>query len=552
VPFFASTIETQQRLTSLVGVLHEQMDDLGLDVAIVDGTWHEHRADEVDDVVAAGILGINGPFGDDRLALVDRVLASGESEVVADRFGPVFLACPVRERRRLIAVAIAAYVPHEMMDEEALRAACDRWQMDYAAVAAWMQTRARYCSRHGEVLLKTLEQAVGRDLALQVARDDVNKLSLNLATTYEELSFIYHISGMMKLTERPETFFGHEVCAGLLSVLDTQGSAAVILARPNSDDPQAVHVAGSLQFDEADLAALARKLIEQFGEEPRRVVQNHQVESVGQTVLNNLAAVPMISDGNVIGVVLVFNKVDREFDSSDIKLMRAVADQASVFLANHRLYADLQGLLLGVLDALISSIDAKDPYTCGHSRRVALLSRRLAELHGLAPERVQRVYLAGLLHDIGKIGVPESILRKPGKLSQEEFSAIQEHPGTSAKILSGIRQMEDIVVGLLYHHERMDGKGYPAGLKGEEVPVEARIIGLSDCFDAMTSDRVYRNARSVADTIEEIRRNAGTQFDPVLVDILLEMDLEDLLAELRQEDSHATAGPHVQESVHGH
>jgi putative nucleotidyltransferase with HDIG domain len=214
--------------------------------------------------------------------------------------------------------------------------------------------------------------------------------------------------------------------------------------------------------------------------------------------------------------------------------MGAVGNQAAVFLTNNRLYADLQGLLMGVLHALTASIDAKDPYTCGHSQRVALISRRLAEECGFSPEKVQQIYLAGLLHDIGKIGVPETILRKKGRLTEEEYDVIKRHPLLGANILGGIRQLDDIVVGILSHHERPDGKGYPRGLKGDQVPMEGRILCLADCFDAMTSVRTYREALPLPAAIEEIRNNAGAQFDVGVVETFLSIDLKKFAEETKQ------------------
>jgi HD-GYP domain-containing protein (c-di-GMP phosphodiesterase class II) len=242
--------------------------------------------------------------------------------------------------------------------------------------------------------------------------------------------------------------------------------------------------------------------------------------------------VPLISDRKPIGVLIGFNKCSGDFDSIDLKLISSIGSQTAIFLEYSRLYADMEDLLMGVLHAMTASIDAKDPYTCGHSQRVALISKRLAEACDLSADRVQRIYLAGLLHDVGKIGVPESLLRKPGKLTPEEYDMVKNHPVIGAKILGGIRQLEDVLVGIIAHHERLDGKGYPNGLKGEAVPLEGRILGLADCFDAMTSDRTYRKRLSLEETAEEIRRNVGTQLDAVLVEKLLSMDLKVFMDEL--------------------
>jgi putative nucleotidyltransferase with HDIG domain len=250
------------------------------------------------------------------------------------------------------------------------------------------------------------------------------------------------------------------------------------------------------------------------------------------TAVSNLIAAPMTHDGNRLGVLLAINREGDDFDSVDLKLVGALASQGAVFLANSRLYAELQDLLMGVLHALSSAIDAKDPYTSGHSQRVARLSRRLAEAAGLGAEKARHVYLCGLLHDIGKIGVPESVLCKAGKLTDEEYTVIKRHPSVGAKILQGIRHLEGVIEAILTHHERPDGRGYPRGLVGEQIPLEGRIVGLADVFDAMTSDRTYRKALPLEVVAEEIRSCAGTQFDTGLAELLLSMDLDALREEL--------------------
>jgi len=203
-----------------------------------------------------------------------------------------------------------------------------------------------------------------------------------------------------------------------------------------------------------------------------------------------------------------------------------------VFIENGRLFNDLKELFIGSLKALTSSIDAKDPYTRGHSERVAFISRwiaeRLAEEELLQEEQIHKIYLAGLLHDIGKIGIDESVLRKKGKLTREEINHIRAHPSIGAGILSQIKQMRDIVPGVLSHHERIDGKGYPNGLTGPQIPLTGKIVGLADSFDAMTSKRTYRGALSVEQTLAEIEERSGTQFDEKIGRVFINSDVYQL------------------------
>ena len=169
---------------------------------------------------------------------------------------------------------------------------------------------------------------------------------------------------------------------------------------------------------------------------------------------------------------------------------------------------------------LSQSVEAKDAYTQGHSERVAHIASLLAErIPGLNP---QTVYNCGLIHDVGKLSIPDSILLKKGRLSDEEYRLMKEHTTNGAKLCSNLNIPQEIVVGVLHHHERWDGRGYPLGQRAEQIPLIGRVLGVADAIDAMCSNRAYRNALDMADVIEEIRNNAGTQFDPDIVRIALE------------------------------
>jgi hypothetical protein len=193
-----------------------------------------------------------------------------------------------------------------------------------------------------------------------------------------------------------------------------------------------------------------------------------------------------------------------------------------------RFAAERAQMFSGTLLALIRAIDAKDPYTRGHSDRVAMFAQLLARTAGLDDETVARSHLCGLVHDLGKIGVPEAVLRKPGRLTDEEFARIREHPTIGHRILSDIPQLQDVLPGVLEHHERWDGRGYPGGLAGESISLLGRIVCVADCFDAMTSARVYRPGRPIAEVLEEIRRCAGTHFDPALAEAFASIPLAQL------------------------
>jgi hypothetical protein len=220
------------------------------------------------------------------------------------------------------------------------------------------------------------------------------------------------------------------------------------------------------------------------------------------------------------GWLIVANTRDGRALGPDIELMRTVASLIAAQRANARTYADLKELLFGVVRALTSAIDAKDRYTSGHSERVARIAVRLGEELRLSPKERGDLYLMGLLHDVGKIGIHDELLKKPGKLSPEEYRQIQDHVKIGVYILSDLKKLSHLLPGVAHHHERVDGKGYPSGLAGKEIPLAARILAVADAYDAMSSTRPYRERRR-PDEIESIlRKGAGTQWDKDVVDAL--------------------------------
>lgn len=175
------------------------------------------------------------------------------------------------------------------------------------------------------------------------------------------------------------------------------------------------------------------------------------------------------------------------------------------------------------IETFTGFIDAKDPYTNGHSKRVAIYTRLIAKEFGYEGEELDRVYYIALLHDCGKIGVPDNILGKPGKLTDEEFAILKSHSQRGGEILSRFKTLEDVDKGARYHHERYDGRGYPEGLAGEQIPFIARMICVADSFDAMNTNRVYRNKLTMETILQEIESNKGKQFDPQVADVMLRL-----------------------------
>jgi HD-GYP domain-containing protein (c-di-GMP phosphodiesterase class II) len=237
----------------------------------------------------------------------------------------------------------------------------------------------------------------------------------------------------------------------------------------------------------------------------------------------NLICVPVKVKEKVIGVLEAINKQKEEdFDQEDLSLFISLADQVAIALDNARLYQELEEMFFQTAESLADAIEKRDPYTGGHTQRVTLYSSAIAKYLQLNPMERKWLKIASVLHDIGKIGIEDQILRKPDRLSSEEFNMIKRHSDMGAEIIEHIRQLREIVPGVKYHHEMINGKGYPDGLKGENIPLLAKIVAVADTYDAMTTNRPYRKALEKEAAIEELKKCSGTQFDSQVVEAFIE------------------------------
>lgn len=209
------------------------------------------------------------------------------------------------------------------------------------------------------------------------------------------------------------------------------------------------------------------------------------------------------------------------FDKEDIELLSILAYETATSIKGHQLILETEGLYIGTVFALAAALDARDHYTHGHSRKVARNAVSIAKKLRLPGYQIEIIRRASMLHDVGKIGIPDKILQKPGRLTKEEYKVVKLHPEVALNILKPIPQLKDLLPGIYHEHERYDGKGYIVGLKGEAIPLEARIIGVADAFDAMISERPYRKPLSKKEAIAELKRCSGTQFDPKVVKAFL-------------------------------
>lgn len=251
--------------------------------------------------------------------------------------------------------------------------------------------------------------------------------------------------------------------------------------------------------------------------------------NTGETTLpeelqkNNIALVVLAGKEREVGVLMITKKKPYSFTEEELKEVLMTAIFSGMFLENSFLVEMKKKSYIETIFALANALEARDLYTSGHSQRVSDLSVEIAKKMGWGNENVAKIRNAGLLHDIGKIGIPEYVLGKTGSLTQEEFTLMKQHPAIGAKILKPIEEMKEIVPIILHHHEKFGGGGYPDGLKGEEIPLGARIIAVADTYDAITSDRPYRKGKSREEAIEEITKYANIQFDPKIVEKFLNL-----------------------------
>lgn len=236
----------------------------------------------------------------------------------------------------------------------------------------------------------------------------------------------------------------------------------------------------------------------------------------------SMVCVPIINKGRLIGVLQAINKRNNLFTDYDAQLLGTISNQVAIAIENAKLYGELKETFYEIVFALADTIEKRDPYTGGHTKRVMDYCIAIANQMGLDRDEIEKLKLSAILHDIGKIGIRDSILLKEDKLSEEEYLAIQNHTIYGAEILKHVKKLEKIIPGVKYHHEKFDGSGYPEKLKKEEIPLIARIIAVADTFDAMTTDRPYRRGLSFEIALKELKNKAGTQFDPQIVDHLIE------------------------------
>lgn len=392
-----------------------------------------------------------------------------------------------------------------------------------------LDTLARFQLSDINTLVKMLRWSQ-HDLALaNLNQQAIDQFSDRLIQAYEETNLLFKLARYMNRITEPSDMM-QAACGQLIEILPFQWIAIQFNESSDAtgDLANRLFLAGHLPCDRETFRKTAITLLTDPPTDSwTRLLQPDQ-DPLAAMVHSEIVLEPITQDNRVVGGLLAGNKggIDPEISSAETQFLDATADFLSVFHQNVSRFSQQKTMFLGTLQALIASVDAKDTYTRGHSDRVALLSYQLAIAMGIDAAQAERVRISGLVHDVGKIGVPEAVLCKTGRLTDEEYEQIKKHPAIGYNILKDIPPMQDLLPGVLYHHERWDGKGYPSKLSGSNIPLFGRILALADTFDAMSSDRSYRSAMTRDKVINEIRQCSGSQFDAELADIFVSLNFE--------------------------
>jgi HD-GYP domain-containing protein (c-di-GMP phosphodiesterase class II) len=439
----------------------------------------------------------------------------------------ITLAIPLEGPQGVSRVMAAVFLTRPLKPGEKLPAAAKALGIEPQEAAQWAEGRVPWAAEQLErVAQLALEQIDGWQ-RIEDLEQEATKLSDNLASTYEEISLLYRLTQNLKIS-KGDVDLGNIALEWLQEVIPAEGLALQLVpvaADAKSLTPEVrteptLLTYGECPIDSAQFTRLAEHL--RLASATRPAVVNPPATAGPDWPcpdVRQLIAVQLAEGENLFGFLAAFNhRGGGEFGTIEASLLSSVAAILGIHSGNIELYRQQAETLAGIVRALTSAIDAKDPYTCGHSDRVARVAVRLAAELGCDAKALNTIYLSGLLHDIGKIGIDDSVLRKPGKLSDEEYEYIKRHVVIGHRILMDLKKLDDVLPVVLYHHESWDGSGYPHKLPEGKIPLPARIVAVADAFDAMGSDRPYRRGMPDEKIDEIFRAGAGKQWDPEVID----------------------------------
>jgi HD-GYP domain-containing protein (c-di-GMP phosphodiesterase class II) len=368
------------------------------------------------------------------------------------------------------------------------------------------------------------------DSVLDEASSDVG----GLTRLRDQLEVLYSMGNLIHSERNLDTIFS--IAADSILKVSRGARSAIIMIDPATGAPtEVVALSGDDKFGKTEFP-VSRTIVEETFQQGVCLLSSDAMcderfkssKSVNLQKIRSVMSVPVRNEDRTTGVIYVdTSSLFETFTEGDLQLLAALGKQLGVAIERASLIAGLEDLFVGIIHTLVATIEAKDRYTKGHSERVTNFSMAIASKMNLERKKLAVLELSGLLHDVGKIGVPESVLNKNGKLTDEEFAIIKQHPNQGAHIIRNIKNIEriidmnEIIEAVLHHHEEYNGRGYPGGLAQEGIPLIARILTIADTYDAITSDRPYRKGRDSQIAVDEIQRCAGDQFDPDCVEAFM-------------------------------
>jgi HD-GYP domain-containing protein (c-di-GMP phosphodiesterase class II) len=472
------------------------------------------------------------------------MLWAANEEFVASEVEPGIWLFPFPEehRNRRTGYFVMIGFSPEVLESELIEEGCRGNQLQEKALQHILRDRAKFHGSHATHMMNTLEWMLSDTRQLRKDTETIELFSEQLGDSYEVVTTLQDLGRSMGALDEPEGIIDDGICE-IAATLDYKWVACCI-----RDDVDVRAVIDKALF-QSGMLMLSEEQTEQVLEhirtsEPLGFADTTEIYSVPVELFDlepQILVHPLTRDGEQLGFLIAGGKCgdDPQVSSHETKLMESISGMLGAALENAELYHRQHLTFMGTIKALSGAIDAKDQYTRGHSERVAMLSSMLALKVGFSEEEAERIRISGLVHDLGKIGVPESVLCKPARLTDDEFELIKMHPTIGYEIIKDIPDLCDLLPGVLHHHERWDGNGYPAGLAGEDIPRMARIMALADTFDAMSSNRAYRSGLDREKVFAEFRKCAGSQFDPELVEPFLQLDFsvyDDMVAHHKAQD----------------
>jgi putative nucleotidyltransferase with HDIG domain len=490
-----------------------------------------------------------------RLASYEQVARRGRPEII-DEVSPIAVAAvPLfGPNGDCSLVAVTAFVTERVNSQIDITAAAHEFAVDAEQTFTWAKSQTPWPPQGLlELGAAICERASLQQSAVQLKRQMAD-ISSHLLMTFEEITLLHRLTEHLSISksvgdicELSVNWLGDVIPAKSVAIwFESFGHLGDQYAMGQGEEGKAVLIShGACPLPKEEFSRFMERLGPRVESEP--VVLNRGATSSPTWFypdVREIISVPIREGDRLFGWLLALNHTgagditnsEGEFGTVEACLMASVATILGIHCGNIALYHEQSEFFSSVVRALTSAIDAKDPYTCGHSDRVARLSVSIARQLGVSSEDLNTIYLSGLLHDIGKIGIDDNVLRKPSALTPAEYEHIKTHPELGCRILEGVKQLDKVMPVVRHHHEAWNGTGYPAGLKAEDTPFLARVVAVADSIDAMSSDRPYRKGMPDEKLDSILRDGSGKQWDPKIIEAAFQVREE--LRAIGKEDRH--------------